>query len=159
MEKREYWVEREPQEEKLWISCSETISELNMHAACDTLMSVSTWFGQVGKLPCFEISAGVTSFGRDMIEETKKEVERHYTVANGYKHDAVVVYGDTDSVMIKFGVNKDEAPEDLDEKGKEKWMIAESMRLALEAADVVNKQFIKPIKLEFEKVMECSSHR
>ena len=26
------------------------------------------------------------------------------------------------------------------------------MRLALEAVDVVNKQFIKPIKLEFEKI-------
>jgi len=106
----------------------------------------------VGKLPCFEISAGVTSFGRDMIDETKKEVERHYTVANGYVHDAVVVYGDTDSVMIKFGITKVDAPEDLDDKGKERWMIAESMRLAIEAADVVNKQFIKPIKLEFEKI-------
>ena len=35
---------------------------------------------------------------------------------------------------------------------REKWMMEESMRLALEAADVVNKQFIKPIKLEFEKI-------
>jgi DNA polymerase delta subunit 1 len=106
----------------------------------------------VGKLPCFEISAGVTSFGREMIEQTKAEVERHYTVANGYKHDAIVVYGDTDSVMIKFGVGKEEAPEELDDKGRERWMIEESMRLAVEAADVVNRQFIKPIKLEFEKV-------
>jgi DNA polymerase delta subunit 1 len=112
----------------------------------------------VGKLPCFEISAGVTSFGRDMIDETKRKVEEHYTVANGYKHDAVVVYGDTDSVMIKFGVTKDEAPETdddgspLDDKAKERWMMAETMRLSIEAADVVNKQFIRPIKLEFEKI-------
>ena len=56
-------------------------------------------------------------------------------MANGYEHDAQVVYGDTDSVMIKFGT------EDL---GK-------SMELAKEAADRVTATFIKPIKLEFEK--------
>lgn len=29
----------------------------------------------VGKLPCLEISSSVTSFGRDMIEETKQKIE------------------------------------------------------------------------------------
>jgi len=71
-----------------------------------------------------------------MIEQTKQEVERRYSTAEGASHDAQVIYGDTDSVMIRFG------PTDL----------AEVMRLGAEAADVVSAQFIRPIKLEFEKV-------
>ena len=89
-----------------------------------------------GKLPCLEIASSTTSYGRQMIEKTKEEVEKKYTVANGYSHDAQVVYGDTDSVMVKFGT-KD---------------LAEAMKLGEEAAGYVSSKFIKPIKLEFEKV-------
>jgi DNA polymerase delta subunit 1 len=74
---------------------------------------------QVGKLPCLEISSSVTSFGREMIEMTKAKVEERYTVQNGYAHDTTVVYGDTDSVMIKFGYQKEDAPED---ENKERWV-------------------------------------
>lgn len=91
---------------------------------------------QQGKLPCLEISASVTAYGRTMIERTKQEVEDHYCVKNGYEHDAVVIYGDTDSVMVKFGTKE----------------IVEAMRLGKEAADYVSTKFINPIKLEFEKV-------
>ena len=38
-----------------------------------------------------------------MIEFTSKEVEAEYSVKNGYEYDAKVVYGDTDSVMVRFG--------------------------------------------------------
>ncbi|KAI5810896.1 DNA polymerase family B-domain-containing protein [Peziza echinospora] len=90
----------------------------------------------VGKLPCLQIASSVTSYGRQMIEKTKEEVESRYTIANGYDHDAQVIYGDTDSVMVKFG------PQDL----------AAAMKLGQEAAEYVSTKFIKPIKLEFEKV-------
>ena len=91
----------------------------------------------VGQLPCKEIANSVTGFGREMIEATKQCVESTYTIANGYSHDAQVIYGDTDSVMIKFG------PEDLET----------CMKLGAEAAPYVTKTlFIKPIKLDFEKV-------
>lgn len=89
-----------------------------------------------GKLPCLAIASSTTSYGRQMIEKTKEEVEAKYTIANGYSHDAQVIYGDTDSVMVRFGT-KD---------------LAEAMKLGEEAAGYVSSKFIKPIKLEFEKV-------
>lgn len=91
---------------------------------------------QVGKLPCLEISGSVTAYGRTMIEFTKQEVETRYTMANGYENDAVVIYGDTDSVMVKFGTPS----------------LERSMELGKEAAEFVSQKFTKPIKLEFEKV-------
>eukprot|EP00761_Pharyngomonas_kirbyi_P003062 gb/GECH01003066.1/.p1 GENE.gb/GECH01003066.1/~~gb/GECH01003066.1/.p1 ORF type:complete len:1039 (+),score=172.93 gb/GECH01003066.1/:1-3117(+) len=91
---------------------------------------------QVGKLPCLEISASVTAFGRDMIQATKDAVEKEYCLSKGYQHDAQVIYGDTDSVMVRFGTDS----------------IEESMRLGKEAARHVSAQFVDPIKLEFEKV-------
>ena len=57
----------------------------------------------IGKLPCLPISSSVTSYGRQMIEKTKQEVEAEYCIANGHSHDAMVIYGDTDSVMVRFG--------------------------------------------------------
>uniref|UniRef100_A0ABM5GSA5 DNA polymerase n=2 Tax=Pogona vitticeps TaxID=103695 RepID=A0ABM5GSA5_9SAUR len=91
---------------------------------------------QVGKLPCLEISQSVTGFGRQMIEKTKQLVESKYTIANGYTADAKVVYGDTDSVMCRLGVQS----------------VAEAMEIGREAAAWVSSHFIPPIKLEFEKV-------
>ena len=90
----------------------------------------------VGKLPCLAIASSTTSYGRQMIEKTKDEVEKKYTIANGYSHDAEVIYGDTDSVMVKFGTTD----------------LAKAMEMGNEAADFVSQKFIKPIRLEFEKV-------
>ncbi|KAJ3249040.1 DNA-directed DNA polymerase delta [Chytriomyces hyalinus] len=90
----------------------------------------------VGKLPLLAISSSVTAFGREMIEKTKEVVEAKFTIANGYEHDAKVIYGDTDSVMVKFGVSK----------------VAEAMELGREAAAFVTTHFVKPINLDFEKV-------
>merc|ERR1712048_510909 len=90
----------------------------------------------VGVLPCLQISSSVTAFGRLMIDQTKQQVEEKYCIKNGYANDAQVVYGDTDSVFVKFGVDT----------------VAEAMKLGEEAADMVSETFLKPIKLEFEKV-------
>ncbi|KAK9476875.1 DNA polymerase family B-domain-containing protein [Lipomyces japonicus] len=90
----------------------------------------------IGKLPCLAISSSVTAYGRQMIEKTKQEVETHFKIENGFSHNAEVIYGDTDSVMIKFGPKE----------------VAECMRLGQIGADLVSEKFMKPIKLEFEKV-------
>uniref|UniRef100_A0A7N6C4M1 DNA polymerase n=1 Tax=Anabas testudineus TaxID=64144 RepID=A0A7N6C4M1_ANATE len=91
---------------------------------------------QVGKLPCLEISQSVTGFGRQMIEQTKQLVESRYTISGGYQADAKVIYGDTDSVMVKLGVAT----------------VSEAMEIGKEAAEWVSSHFTPPIKLEFEKV-------
>lgn len=49
-----------------------------------------------------------------------------------------VIYGDTDSVMVKLGVAT----------------VRETMDIGKEAAEWVSSHFIQPIKLEFEKVCE-----
>ncbi|KAG1175920.1 hypothetical protein G6F70_003795 [Rhizopus microsporus] len=90
----------------------------------------------VGKLPCLQISSSVTAYGRAMILKTKEVVEEHFSKKNGYKHDAKVIYGDTDSVMIKFGVDN----------------LKEAMELGREGARIVTEKFIRPINLDFEKV-------
>jgi DNA polymerase delta subunit 1 len=90
----------------------------------------------VGQLPCVPIASSVTSYGRNLLLETRSFVEGTYTIEKGHKYNAEVVYGDTDSVMVNFG-----AP-----------TVAEAMPIAMKAADEVSAIFPPPIKLEFEKV-------
>lgn len=63
-------------------------------------------------------------------------IESHFTIKNNYEHDAQVIYGDTDSVMIKFGVDN----------------LERAMELGREGASLVTSHFIRPINLDFEKV-------
>jgi len=90
----------------------------------------------VGQLPCLPIASSVTSYGRLLLEKTKAYVEENYTIANGYEHDAQVIYGDTDSVMVKFGTKT----------------VKDTFPLAIEAAEKCSDIFPNPILLEFEKV-------
>ena len=108
--------------------------QLALKVVCNSVYGFTG--AQIGKLPCLEISASVTAFGREMIMRTRQGVLDRYCRANGYAHDSLVVYGDTDSVMVRFGVET----------------VAEAMVLGKEAADYVSTFFLPPIKLEFEKV-------
>ena len=75
-------------------------------------------------------------FSEDGLPVYRRLVEEKFQRKNGYEADCDVIYGDTDSVMVNFRV--------MD--------IARAMELGREAAAFVSKTFIKPIKLEFEKV-------
>mgnify|MGYP003624513939 FL=1 len=88
-----------------------------------------------GILPCVAIASTTTMKGRDMIDETKTYVEKHYP---GSK----VRYGDTDSVMIEFDVGS--------RTGKD--AIEYSWELGEKAAGECTKLFKAPNNLELEKV-------
>jgi DNA polymerase delta subunit 1 len=79
------------------------------------------------KLPCAAIGITVTHFGRQMINTTREEVHRRIP-------GSVCVYGDTDSVMIKF--SDDTSPE------------------AFRAAFTIGKQIAKEITALFPPEVE-----
>lgn len=114
------------------------------------------------KLRCKPIAATVTSLGRKMILKTKDFIEKNYD-------SSVVVYGDTDSVFIKFKtptsdryieerqrVQQQVVITDNDRNYIEKLKvkcIEESMIVGAEAAKKTTEVLFKePISLEYEKV-------
>lgn len=102
-------------------------------------VSMNSMYGfcgaNVGMLPCKPVAESTTCVGRNMIEKTKNLVEEWYPGSD-------VVYGDTDSVMVRFNVGK--------LRGKD--AIQKCFELGNEAADRISDTFKKPIELEFEKV-------
>jgi DNA polymerase delta subunit 1 len=87
-----------------------------------------------GRLPNKRIAASVTATGRKMIDHSKRCAEEWY--------DCEVVYGDTDSIYVKFK---------SDLKGQDHMNYV--FKVAPECADRISETFKKPIELEFEKVM------
>jgi len=83
----------------------------------------------IGILRNLEISGSITAWGRLMIDQTRSLITNIYSKNNGYKYNAKVIYGDTDSVMIKFGVKT----------------VEEAMKLGREASKKITKHFPRPI--------------
>lgn len=92
----------------------------------------------VSRLPCIDISQSVTGYGREMIIKTKNVVESVFCRDKGYDFDGRVIYGDTDSVMVRIR--------------KENLSVDYVFEIAKEMANKVSECFVKPVKLEFEKV-------
>lgn len=89
-------------------------------------------YGQCGSrtspIRSFEVAASTTAAGRDRIQDAKKIVETEF--------GGEVIYGDTDSIFIKFQTNS----------------LPESIKLAQEAADRITKSINRrPYRIEYEK--------
>jgi len=90
-----------------------------------------------------------------MIELTRTTVLEQYRVEKGYSHNADVIYGDTDSVMVNFGVKtvSEVFPKHVCLVPTVTMWQPQAMALGREAAEYITKNcFQTPIKLEFEKV-------
>jgi DNA polymerase delta subunit 1 len=98
-------------------------------------------------VPLMAIAESVTAMGRLDIMLVKQTAERMFP-------DALVVYGDTDSVFVRHSLKL--LPEgeggSEGEGGLKRAAVEEASRLTIELAEAVNKMMKYPKKLEFEKV-------
>lgn len=106
-------------------------------------------------LRCKPIAATVTAIGRKMIENTKEFMEKNYDAS-------LTVYGDTDSVFVKFETKtskeyrkllENERSDPVQLHNLKTQCIKESIELGKIAAKNATKNLFKfPVKLEYEKV-------
>lgn len=134
---------------KLLSSTSNQFEKDELHNQYDVLdgfqlamkVSMNSIYGftgaRFGRMPEKKIAAAVCAEGRRMIQECKVHVESTY--------DCDVVYGDTDSIYVRFN---SELPFGSIERRKYIFNISEK------AANTCTKLFNKPVEMEFEKVMD-----
>lgn len=73
--------------------------QLSMKVCANSLYG---WFAaSTNSVSCVPVSETITSFGRSLIEQSKKFVEDNFNIQNGSDFDSEVIYGDTDSIMIR----------------------------------------------------------
>lgn len=107
--------------------------QLALKVVCNSVYGF-TGFSK-GKLPCKPIAESITRIGRSLIETSKNLAETRYP-------GAVVVYGDTDSIMVNF--NKATEKETFDVATEAGIYITERLNDAVRYKGVID--------LEFEKV-------
>jgi len=98
------------------------------------------WIAQ-GKRKCIAVPESVTFFGRCCIKKSSKIVLAYFNPTNPkWKHaQAILIYGDTDSIMVKFpGVT---SIEELNEIG---FLMVELVNAEL--------KHLPPIRMDFEKI-------
>ncbi|MCD6590671.1 MAG: DNA polymerase elongation subunit [Candidatus Aenigmarchaeota archaeon] len=109
----------------------EKVRELSAKQLALKIMS-NAFYGYFGytraKVYSVDIANSITSFGRETIKKTKKYIESKF----GYK----VVYGDTDSVMVKIGKND----------------IEDIRKIGIEISKDVTNILPGVMELEFEKI-------
>nr|Q9YUS3.1 RecName: Full=DNA polymerase catalytic subunit [Tupaiid betaherpesvirus 1]AAD08666.1 DNA polymerase [Tupaiid betaherpesvirus 1] len=124
--------------------------QLALKVTCNAFYGF-TGFSQ-GMLPCLPVAASITTIGRDMLSRTSAYIEAHFAepafLARFFEPGDLpradeppptvrVIYGDTDSVFVRFGGVRAGA------------IVARGEDLA---AAVTEALFTEPVKLEFEKL-------
>lgn len=112
--------------------------QLALKISCNSIYGF-TGTGAKGKYPSRRISESVTATGRVMIQQTK-------AVAEGPEFPgSVVIYGDTDSVMTKFGLTEEERKTDP---------LAACWAKGVKLAKVMSQTFGFAVELDMEKVYD-----
>jgi DNA polymerase delta subunit 1 len=109
--------------------------QLAIKITCNSIYGL-TGAGKRGKLPLEAIAASTTANGRKMIMKTKELVQNEFK-----EHGSQVVYGDTDSVMVRLNNVK-----------AEKSTLPEWFKIGNSMAKRVSEYFGRSISLEMEKV-------
>lgn len=89
---------------------------------------------------CKAVAESITSMARDLLNQAASIVKDNF-------ENSAIVYGDTDSIFIDFGL-KDEAGNLRNDKGT----LIESIELGKKAAALINSKIPKPSNIVYEKV-------
>ena len=112
--------------------------QLALKVCCNSVYGFTG--ASVGSLPCLMISAGVTAFGRQMIDDSSEFMAKHY--------GCDTVYGDTDSVFVQFPSVEGES---ADEARHRAYDLARQAEKHINGPDGI---FHSPILLEYEKTFQ-----
>jgi DNA polymerase elongation subunit (family B) len=110
-------------------------------------------YGQLGsptfKIRWQELAASVTAYGRKQILFSKAAIEKFYgKEAKDSRCEAVITYGDTDSIFVNFNPKNPETGERL--KGRE--AVVATMELTEEAGKFITQALKSPHDFEYDKV-------
>lgn len=97
----------------------------------------------VGFLPEKRIAESVTKYGRGLTLQTQDLIENHPVW--GKEHGVKCVYGDTDSVFCHL-------PRSLCDGPTPEETVKRAEEIGREMGEFVDKHFLRPVELEFEKV-------
>ncbi len=116
-------------------------------------LTANSLYGQLGsstfKIRLQHLAASVTAYGRKQIMFAKEVIERFYGPAAGRPDcEATVVYGDTDSLFVDFGVKDPSTGATLE--GRE--AIVATMKLTEEAGKMASSCLKPPHDFEYDKV-------
>ena len=116
-------------------------------------LTANSLYGQLGsgtfKIRLQHLAASVTAYGRKQILFAKAAIEKFYgPEAKDPRCSAVTVYGDTDSLFIKFNAKSPDTGKLLE--GKE--AIEATMKLTEEAGKFVTRALKSPHDFEYDKV-------